>query len=536
MPPRPLLPLVCALLVCLCLPSASSSRKRADGWGVRLPAPSVPAGIASQAKGGRCLIDPEIRRVLLYTSVGLYTVHHHQMLRMMVQSSLFHLGPRAEVALIAHHSWAKKDLGFVHHLLLLFGAPFFDLDHIPVGAGRPSMASQSSANKLRIFQLLPAIDRYDAVLMLDVDILLQANVLALVGRICPDVLYVTAEHTDPNLLPGKGHPFWQARNYTPAEVAFMRKKGLFVFNGGQFLFRPTPYMKDLFWESYRSYRANSGVSIYEQGHLNTVFLLHGQLQYALTHLVFLGVQLLSGLRAPVDSAILHFCGAGAPATEKLPVMQRHFPAAFRPHSLVRDGILKRILNSLSAVSPGSDDVIDIVAPYSQLVSDPNVTHMCEVGFPSGHTAAMALFANPSAGLTVFDTAGAASAPSTLGVLRSLFPDHDRLRYRAGPLADLLANHTALVAAGHSQRCGSVLLPVAPDEGFLAALQRLLPILGPPGLVFAPHLSPRAMDGWHAAQRQAILQPVQCSTPIPLLLRPGSRKRWCVGRALGLQAQ
>lgn len=47
----------------------------------------------------------------------------------------------------------------------------------------------------------------------------------------------------------------------------------------------------------------------------------------------------------------------------------------------------------------------------------NVSHMCEVGFHRGRTASLALFANPSARLTVFDPAGlpssaAAMRPST----------------------------------------------------------------------------------------------------------------------------
>lgn len=54
-------------------------------------------------------------------------------------------------------------------------------------------------------------------------------------------------------------------------------------NGGQFLFRPSAHLQSLFWKAYLSYKRHPRASLYEQGHLNTVFLLQCQVRFTLTH-------------------------------------------------------------------------------------------------------------------------------------------------------------------------------------------------------------------------------------------------------------
>lgn len=45
---------------------------------------------------------------------------------------------------------------------------------------------------------------------------------------------------------------------------------------------PSVRMEELFRKAYESYKVNSHMSLYEQGHMNTVFLLEGRIQYTLT--------------------------------------------------------------------------------------------------------------------------------------------------------------------------------------------------------------------------------------------------------------
>lgn len=52
-------------------------------------------------------------------------------------------------------------------------------------------------------------------------------------------------------------------------------------------------------------------------------------------------------------------------------------------------------------------------PHTGSAPASNVSHMCEVGYHGGHSATVALFANPAASLTVFNTAAFPSTRDTL---------------------------------------------------------------------------------------------------------------------------
>eukprot|EP00667_Euglena_gracilis_P007702 EG_transcript_7781 len=487
------------------------------------------------------------------------------MLQMMAKTSRFHLGPRLDIVVMAHHTWAPvTEAANGTRLLLLDEATFFDMQNAAPGANRTSLGSQSSANKLRIFQVFPAALQYDLIVMLDVDIVVQANFLLLMGSICRDTLYAVSHQVIPEMK--RSVRYYQSRDFTAEEIAFVRARDLYLINAGQFALRPSARMAALFWRAYLSYKQQPLESLFEQGHLNTVLLLEGQVKYTLTHLTLLGYGNAKSTPIPAAYALIHACLAGLPSAKKVAALRRHLPGAFRAQSVVQQHILRRVLASLDAppkrrgrgrvkghsaepvkatADPGDVrlDVVglgnesqsqappkssprsvdtkgfpELVAAYVQLVSNHTVSHMCEIGEP-GPTAAAALCANPAAGLTLFAPKGA--APYPLGVLRSSFPS--RVLHRPGMPEDTLRAYATQVAESRLPRCSTVLLFLA-GSGDLKILRAVRAIVAPESLLFlaADAPTPDVGSGWQAATASGTLNEEHCHST------PGT-PWWCVGR-------
>eukprot|EP00667_Euglena_gracilis_P009890 EG_transcript_10059 len=393
----------------------------------------------------------------------------------MVITTLFHLGPHVDVAIFAHPSWAPHNRKTnATRFMLLDEDTFYDMQAAPRGAERPSVASQSAANKLRIYRLLPAVAEYDVVVMLDCDIMVQANFLRLMGTICRDTLY-TASHQQPPEI-NRSVPYFQSRNATPEEHAYMMAHNPFVFNSGQFLFRPSPLMERLFGESYESYKRDPQATLYEQGHMATVFMLACRVRYTMTHLLLLGLKPAREEPPPAAFALLHFCDWYEPASRKVAGMRHHLPTAFRPLSVVRSSMVKRLVSALKEANSENavfshapiDDSQLLSAAYTRMVTQPNITQMCEVGYHGGFNAAIALTANPTARLTIFNPAVTRPlkprrgvrpeflSQKTLGILAYRFPT--QLTEMQGPLKAALRNYTRLVGLGKQRPCDTILLP------------------------------------------------------------------------------
>eukprot|EP00667_Euglena_gracilis_P013754 EG_transcript_14202 len=346
----------------------------------------------------------------------MYSFEYWEMVQIMVKTSPFHLGPHIDIAIFAHHSWSQFSQSVnASHFILLDEKAFFDMQHARTGAPRPSVGSQASGNKLRIFQLMPTTQNYDVVVMLDADVMVHANFLLLIGRICQETLYTVSHQVGPQQI--RTWNYFQSRNITAEEIAYIRAHNPTVFNAGQFVFRPSPLMERLFWEAYKSYKLDPLASLYEQGHMNVVFLLGCQVKYTLTHLVVLGLDYANAEPTPAEYALIHMCQWFEPAAKKVAAMKRHLNTAFRPQSVTRLGILHRLLDRLDSLNSnvtrklrtsryaGIEHSRSLIAAYSDFVSHRNVSHMCDVGYHGGHSAAVALFTNPAASLTVFNTAG-----------------------------------------------------------------------------------------------------------------------------------
>eukprot|EP00667_Euglena_gracilis_P006546 EG_transcript_6600 len=499
------------------------------------------------------------------------------MLQIMIHTSTFHLGPHIEIAVFAHRSWSHFHQRVnASHFILLDKRAFFDMTHARAGARPPTTPSQSSANKLRIFQLLPGAHQYDMVVMLDVDVVVQADFLRLIGPICRDTLYAVSHR----YLPERRRTVkaLQSRNFNPTEMAYLNAKDLPLINAGQFLFRPSAQMERLFWKAYAAYKRDPLATLYEQGHVNTVFLLEGKVKLSLTHLTLLGLSPAREAILPAAYALIHVCDCTKPSVLKLAAMRRHLGTAFRPTAVVQLEILPRLWRCLDtscecgfpssscrtrlhknnavigafgghqpakepaktppiqavagprkpfpagACSACVEDSTELTAAYSQFVSQPNVSHMCEVGVRWGHTAAIALLANPTAGLTIFDPGGDPSANETLRELRGLFPS--RVVHLPGRLEVSLPAYSSLVARRRHPLCGAILLP--PDcleEAQGHILKAVRTIVGGPGHVFAAGASPALPDGWAAAIARGAIHGGACHD-VP---SGGPLGRWCTGR-------
>eukprot|EP00667_Euglena_gracilis_P007320 EG_transcript_7388 len=509
-------------------------------------------------------------RVLLYSTVGTFSKTYLEMLNIMTTTGAFHLGPKVDIAVFAHHSWSPVQNSVnVSHFILLDEEAFFDMHLARPNIPTPTLPSQSSANKLRIFQLLPEAKKYDVIVMLDADIVVQANVLRLIGPICRDTLYAVSHRVFPRPTRQWEARFYQARKFTGSEISFLREKGLPFMNGGQFLFRPSAHLESLFWKAYLSYKRHPRASLYEQGHLNTVFLLQCQVRFTLTHLTLLGLTAAEMASPPAAYALVHVCDFAAPAARKLEVMRQYLATAFRPTETVQRGVLQRVWRCLDTsrdcgittdvtnttkasaiVSQGSKrpsrkpgtkpasrptapngehrdsqkgtkverpsirfmDSVELVATYSRLVSNPNVTHACQVGFPDGRAAAVALLANPAAGLTVLG--GPHPEGDAMRELRELFPG--RVINVVGNLETSLRTYLSLVQKGRPP-CSAILLSGdGPSDGLPRLLPAIRAIMVPPGHVLA--LS--AVVSGSSLVRETGCQIVSVG---------GQSGRWCTGQ-------
>eukprot|EP00667_Euglena_gracilis_P016177 EG_transcript_16911 len=300
-------------------------------------------------------------------------------------------------------------------------------------------------------------------------------------------------------------------------------------------------MERLFWEAYKSYKLDPLASLYEQGHMNTVFLLGCQVKYTLTHLVVLGLDPANAEPTPAEYALIHVCQWFEPAAKKLAAMKRHLNTAFRPHSVARLGILHRLLDRLDVLNinvtrklrttsyAGIEHSRSLIAAYSNFVSHRNVSHMCEVGYHGGHSATVALFANPAASLTVFNTAAFPSTRDTLEFLRSSFPN--RVVEMPGRLPSSLKAYAGLVGRGQHPRCETILLPrVALGLEMRRTLGALQPIMAPAGHAFVAGDSPFLVST-PALEVPSRVQYLGCRRAATASHQAGL-SHWCLWRFIG----
>eukprot|EP00667_Euglena_gracilis_P013933 EG_transcript_14398 len=355
------------------------------------------------------------QRVLLYSVVGECDPKYRTMLAMMAHSALFHLGPNVHIAVIALDScalYASTEFAFIHHFLLLPRNRF--------APAHASLPSQASAIKLRVFTFFPAILSYDVAIYLDADILVQANVLQLLGPLARNTLYVTDE------VRSRAYPTG------PPDAFFSTWEVPDSFNAGQFVFRPSRHLQRLFQQAYEGYLKRPNTVSYEQGMFNAIFVRKQKLSYTLTHIVALHAQNLPP-EAMAGFGLLHFCGT--PSDRKLAYMLHRNASAY---PAVAPGALPLLLpflrhwaNSTHTAHRASWlDSPTLISRYVAALQALPEPHVCVVGLANALGAAAALWSHPAASAVVLaaePTAGGPDPAIVVGRLRRYFPERQRVR-------------------------------------------------------------------------------------------------------------
>ena len=133
----------------------------------------------------------------------------------------------------------------------------------------------SSMRKTKIFEIIPEMTKYEAVLFLDADIAITGPLEPLFLKVIEDGAHL---HTKPdeyapgNLTEAHSMHFFGNEDYTPEEMAQLVNSNTPVFNAGQFAFVPSKTMQDHF-TALNDVILNHGGKrqFYEQSHMNRYF-------------------------------------------------------------------------------------------------------------------------------------------------------------------------------------------------------------------------------------------------------------------------
>lgn len=122
--------------------------------------------------------------------------------------------------------------------------------------------------KANIFDY-PNIFKYDKVLFLDVDIIVQNSISKLFDEFKPKdgILYAIHEQNGTHY-----HRFWSLIKYSKDDIKIFNKKGIVTFNSGTMMFKVSPKMEEHF-RNLKKLIATSKVknSFYDQSYFNHYF-------------------------------------------------------------------------------------------------------------------------------------------------------------------------------------------------------------------------------------------------------------------------
>jgi len=143
--------------------------------------------------------------------------------------------------------------------------------HLPVKihiTGTNATPVIASMRKLEVFNI-PGIEKYKKILFLDGDILITKSLLPIFEAATdPTKLYVfeEIEYDNPHTSIYFSHV-----TYTPEELKMFEDNNIKGFNCGQFLFAPTPDMKQHFMNIITKMNNFKGQFHYEQSFMNVYF-------------------------------------------------------------------------------------------------------------------------------------------------------------------------------------------------------------------------------------------------------------------------
>jgi hypothetical protein len=135
----------------------------------------------------------------------------------------------------------------------------------------------SSMRKTKIFEIIPDMDKYEAVLFLDAGIAITGPLEPIFLKVIEDTarLHIKSDDYAPgNLTEAHSLKFWSHEDYTEEEMSKLVTSAVPVFNAGQFAFVPSPTFKNHFLALNEAILQHEGKkAFYEQSHMNKYFNL-----------------------------------------------------------------------------------------------------------------------------------------------------------------------------------------------------------------------------------------------------------------------
>jgi hypothetical protein len=135
----------------------------------------------------------------------------------------------------------------------------------------------SSMRKTKIFEIIPDVNKYEAVLYLDADIAITGPLEPLFLKVIEDDtrLHIkTDDYAPANLTEAHSINFWSHEDYTAEEMAYLLDSATPVFNAGQFAFVPSLAFQNHFLALNEAILNHGGQkAFYEQSHMNKYFNL-----------------------------------------------------------------------------------------------------------------------------------------------------------------------------------------------------------------------------------------------------------------------
>jgi hypothetical protein len=175
---------------------------------------------------------------------------------------------------------------------------------------------QASRRKIECFDLITDIHAYERVLFLDCDTLVLGSLRPwFTAPLEPHTLYTASEAHGSDGHDGQDCRYYRVTPYTPEQLESLCD--VRVFNAGQFMFRPTPRMRQHFMQ-VQQLVAEHPDSFYEQAAMNQHFNLSKATDDTLlTPAVHLGAK---KPPAPPGCLLAHFTDCCAPWHAKLNFM------------------------------------------------------------------------------------------------------------------------------------------------------------------------------------------------------------------------
>ena len=155
------------------------------------------------------------------------------------------------------------------------------------------------------------VEKYDAIMYIDVDIIVTKEIQGLIERcsLYPNYLHAASEKEDWN------HPFFGFQNYTREDEQHFSKLGASTFNNGTLIFVPTSEMLANFTalRKFARERPDLRAKYYDQSFFNDFFNRRG-----LASVSILGPRVIifpKPGRTYKNKSIIHFAGLGNYATK-----------------------------------------------------------------------------------------------------------------------------------------------------------------------------------------------------------------------------